>query len=70
MGGAYSTNGEKRSEYMILVGKPEENRPLGIPRRRWEDNIMMDLREIRWCSMDKLIWFMIGINGGLFLTRQ
>jgi hypothetical protein len=32
--------------YNILFGKPEGNRPLGRPRRRWEDNIRMDLREI------------------------
>ena len=33
-------------EYRILVGKPEGNRPSGRPRRRWEDNIKMDLREV------------------------
>jgi hypothetical protein len=38
--------GEKKSEYRILVGEPEGKRPLGRPRRRWEDNIRMDLREI------------------------
>jgi hypothetical protein len=38
--------GEKRNAYRILVGKPEGKRPLGRPRRRWEDNIKMDLREI------------------------
>jgi hypothetical protein len=38
--------GEKRNSYRILVGKPEGKRPLGRPRRRWEDNIRMDLREI------------------------
>jgi hypothetical protein len=38
--------GEKRNAYRILVGKPEEKRPLGRPRCRWEDNIRMDLREI------------------------
>jgi hypothetical protein len=38
--------GEKRNAYRILVGKPEVKRPLGIPRRRWVDNIKMDLREI------------------------
>jgi hypothetical protein len=43
-------NGEKRSVYRILVGKPEGKRPLG--RRMWEDNIRMDLREIRWDGMD------------------
>jgi hypothetical protein len=34
------------------VGKPEEKRPLGRPRRRWVDNIEMDLREIGWDGMD------------------
>jgi hypothetical protein len=38
--------------YRILVGKPEGNRPLGKPRRRWEDNIRMDLREMGWSDMD------------------
>jgi len=35
--------GEMRGVYRVLVGKPEGKRPLGIPRRRWEDNIKMDL---------------------------
>jgi len=38
--------GEGRVVYRILVGKPEGRRPLGRPRRRWEDNIRMDLREM------------------------
>ena len=38
--------GEKRGVHRVLVGKPEGKRPLGRPRRRWEDNIKMDLREI------------------------
>ena len=38
--------GEKRGVYKILVGKPETKRPLGRPRRRWEDNIKMDLQEV------------------------
>jgi hypothetical protein len=38
--------GEKRNAYRILVGEPERKRPLGRPRRRWVDNIKMDLREI------------------------
>jgi hypothetical protein len=46
MVGACSTNGEKRKAYRILVGKPEGKRPLGRPRRRWVDDIKMDLREI------------------------
>jgi hypothetical protein len=37
---------EERKVYKVLVGKPEGKRPLGIPRRRWEDGIRMDLREI------------------------
>jgi hypothetical protein len=44
--------GEKRNAYRILVGKPEGKRSLGRPRRRWEDNIKMDLREIGWGDMD------------------
>jgi hypothetical protein len=32
--------------YRVLVGKPEEKRPLGRPRRRWEDNVRMDLQEV------------------------
>ena len=38
--------GEGRGVYMVLVGKPEGKRPLGRPRRRWEDNIRMDLQEV------------------------
>jgi hypothetical protein len=40
--------GEGRNLYRVLVGKPEGIRPLGRPRRRWEDGIKMDLREIGW----------------------
>jgi hypothetical protein len=52
MGRAYSRNGAKRNAYRILVGKPERKRPLGRPRRRWEDNIIIDLREIGWGGVD------------------
>jgi hypothetical protein len=53
MGRACSTNGgEERNAYGILVGKPEGRRPLGRPRRRWMDNVKMDLREIGWDDMD------------------
>ncbi|KAJ4450601.1 hypothetical protein ANN_02027 [Periplaneta americana] len=38
--------GESRNAYRVLVGRPEGKRPLGRPRRRWEDNIKMDLREV------------------------
>jgi hypothetical protein len=44
--------GEERKVYKVLVGKPEGRRPLGRPRRRWEDGIRMDLREIGWGSVD------------------
>jgi len=37
---------ERRGVYRVLVGKPEVKRPLGRPRRRWEDNIRMDLQEV------------------------
>jgi hypothetical protein len=48
MGGPCSTNGEKRNAYRLSVGKPEGRRPLGRPRRRWVDNIRMDLVEVGW----------------------
>jgi hypothetical protein len=38
--------------YRVLVGKPEGKRPLGRPRRRWEDGINMDLREIGWGDVE------------------
>jgi hypothetical protein len=43
---------KKRNAYRILVGKPEGKRPLGRPRRRWEHNIKMDLREMGCGGMD------------------
>jgi hypothetical protein len=45
--------GAKRNSYRILVGKPEGMRPLGRPRRRWVDNIKMDLINMMvWCELD------------------
>jgi hypothetical protein len=43
MGRACSTMGEGSAVYRVLVGKPEGKRPLGRPRRKWEDNVRMDL---------------------------
>jgi hypothetical protein len=43
--------GEKIGTYRILVGRPEGRRPLGRSRRRWEDNIKLDIQEVGW-SMD------------------
>jgi hypothetical protein len=44
--------GKKTNAYRILVGKTEGKRPLGRPRRTWDDNIKMDIREIRWGVTD------------------
>jgi hypothetical protein len=44
--------GGKRNAYRLLVGKPEGKRPLGRPRRRWADNIKIDLLEIGWGGVD------------------
>jgi len=44
--------GERRGVYRVLVGKPEGKRPLERPRRRWENNIKMDLQEVRRGGMD------------------
>jgi hypothetical protein len=48
--------GEVRGAYNILVRRPEGRRPLGRPRRRWEDNIKMDLREIGFGYVDWIQW--------------
>jgi hypothetical protein len=52
----------RRGAYRILVGRPEGKRPLGRPRRRWEDTIKMDLQEAGWTES---IWLRIGTDGGL-----
>jgi hypothetical protein len=52
MGRACSTNGVKRNAYRIFVGNTEGKRPLGTPRRRWMDNIKINLREMGWDGMD------------------
>jgi hypothetical protein len=44
--------GKTRNAYRIFVRKPERKRPLGRPRRRWVNNIKMDLREIGWDGVD------------------
>jgi hypothetical protein len=50
--GHVARKGERRGAYKALVVKPEGRRPLGRPRRRWEDNIKMDLREVGWGGAD------------------
>ena len=75
---------ERRGIYRVLVGKPEGKRPLGRPRRRWEDNIKMDLQEVGggcgdWMELaeDRDSWralvstvmnFRVPKNAGNFLT--
>jgi hypothetical protein len=44
--------GERRNACSILAGKPGGKRPIGRPRRKWEDNVKMDLRELGWDGMD------------------
>jgi hypothetical protein len=59
--------GEKRNVYHLLIGKPERKRPLGRPRRRWIDNIKMDILEIGLSVVDwiGLVWVTIGTGGEL-----
>jgi hypothetical protein len=52
MDGECRTRGVKMNAYRILKGKPAGRRRLGRPRRRWENNIKIDLREIGWGDMD------------------
>jgi hypothetical protein len=56
---------QKRNAYRLLVGNPEGKRPLGRPRRRWVDNIRMDLGEVRWGIWTGLVWLRIGTGGKL-----
>jgi hypothetical protein len=55
-----STQGEGRSVYRVLVGRPKGKRPLGRPGRRWEDNIKMELREI---GIDVANWIQLAQDG-------
>jgi len=49
---------------MVLVAKPGRKRPMGRSRRRWEDNIRMDLQEVGFGGMDGSNWLRIGTGGG------
>jgi hypothetical protein len=76
MSKACSTNGEERNACRTLLGKPEGKRPQGRPRRRWVDNIKINVREMGWDGMgwDGMvwtgsIWLRIGPSGGLLCTR-
>jgi hypothetical protein len=65
LAGHMACMGEGRNVYRVLVGKPEGKRPLGRPRRRSEDGIKMDLREIGWGVWSGFTWLRIGTVGGL-----
>ena len=85
MGGACSTYGEKRGVYRVLVGKPGGKTPLGRHRRRWEDNIKIDLQEVGsggvdwiemaqdrdgwWALVNAVMNLRVSQNAGNFLTR-
>jgi len=57
--------GERTGVYKVLVGKPEGKRPLVKPRRRWEDNIKMDLQEVGCVGIwNGSIWLRVGTGGG------
>ena len=64
MGWACGSYGEERGAYRILVGKPEGKRPLGRPRRRWVNNIRMDLQEVGCEYVDWIGLTRIGTVGG------
>jgi hypothetical protein len=57
--------GGEEKLYKVFLGKPEGKRPLGRPRRRWEDGIRMDLTEIGWRVWIGFDWLRIGTGGGL-----
>jgi len=65
MGEACRAYGKRRGIYRVLVGKPGGKRPLGRPRRRWEDNIKMDLQEVGCGTWAESIWLRIGTGGGV-----
>jgi hypothetical protein len=56
--------GKRRDVYRVLVGKPEERRPPGRPRRRCKDNLKRDLQELRWGSWTGFIWLKIETGAG------
>jgi hypothetical protein len=65
LAGHVARMGEKRNAYRLLVRKPEGKRPLGRPRRRWVDNIRMDLGEVDGVMWTGLVWLRIGTGGKL-----
>jgi hypothetical protein len=68
--GRVARMGENRTTYKLLVGKPGGKSPLGRQRRRWVDNIKMDLVEKEWGCVDWIGWLRIGTGGELLRTRR
>jgi hypothetical protein len=67
--GHVARRGDGRGVYRVLVGRPESKRPLGRPRRRWEDNIKLDLREI---GIDGTNWIQLArdsVQWRVFVNR-
>jgi len=56
--------GDRRGVYTALVEKSKGKRPFGGSRRRWEDNIQMDLQEVGWGGWTGSTWLRIGTGGG------
>jgi hypothetical protein len=65
VGGACGTYGRGEKRVRVLVGKPEGKRSLERPRRRWENGIKLDLREIVWGVWSGFTWLRIGTVSGL-----
>jgi hypothetical protein len=61
--------GEDRGVHRVLEGKPEGKRPFGRPRRRWEDNINIDLQEVGGVVGTEWSWLRIGTGGGHLWAR-
>jgi hypothetical protein len=61
--------GEDREAHRVLVEKVEGKRQLGIPRRRWEDNIKIDLQEVGGAGKTGWSWLKIGAGGGHLRVR-
>jgi hypothetical protein len=57
--------GERKGAYRVLLGKSLRKRPLGKTRRRWEDDIKMDIEEEGWDTCTAYIWVRIETDGGL-----
>jgi hypothetical protein len=60
--------GERSDACGVLVGRPEDKRPLGRPRHGWQDYIKMDLQEVGRRGWTGLFWLRMGTGGGLLYT--